>query len=131
MSTKKFSCNIQVRFADLDSYGHVNNATYFTYLETARTKIFMTQGIDFMHEDILYVVAKAECAFKKPINLGDELKVHLWISHVGKASFDIDYMLEDPEGKLFATAKTVMVALEKGKETPAPLPEKFLQLVKG
>jgi acyl-CoA thioester hydrolase len=25
-----FSTNIEVRFADLDAYGHVNNAVFFT-----------------------------------------------------------------------------------------------------
>jgi acyl-ACP thioesterase len=28
---------IEVRFADTDAMGHVNNAKYLTYVETART----------------------------------------------------------------------------------------------
>ena len=35
-----FSIPIESRFSDLDAYGHVNNAVYFTYLETARVKLF-------------------------------------------------------------------------------------------
>jgi len=31
---------VTVRWADMDSLGHVNNAKYFTYLESARTAFF-------------------------------------------------------------------------------------------
>jgi acyl-CoA thioesterase FadM len=38
-TSNDFSTDVEVRFVDLDAYGHVNSATYFTYLETARTKL--------------------------------------------------------------------------------------------
>ncbi|NVO01004.1 MAG: acyl-CoA thioesterase, partial [Geobacteraceae bacterium] len=36
----RHSIPIEVRFADLDAYGHVNGSVYFTYLETARVRMF-------------------------------------------------------------------------------------------
>ena len=35
-----YSTPIELRFSDLDLYGHVNSVIYFTYLETARVKLF-------------------------------------------------------------------------------------------
>ena len=35
-----YSTTIELRFSDLDLYGHVNSVVYFTYLETARVKLF-------------------------------------------------------------------------------------------
>lgn len=32
-SCKKFSVNISIRFRDIDSMGHVNNAVFFTFFE--------------------------------------------------------------------------------------------------
>ncbi|MDX2469566.1 MAG: thioesterase family protein [SAR324 cluster bacterium] len=126
---KEFSTEIEVRFADIDAYGHVNNAKYFTFLETARTKIFMGNFVDFMKENLLFIVVKAECSFKLPIKLGDDLRVKLWINNIGKTSFDIDYMLENFEGRLYATAKTTMVTYDDLKKTPTLLPEEFIKMV--
>ncbi|HWX25489.1 MAG TPA: acyl-CoA thioesterase, partial [Vicinamibacteria bacterium] len=36
-----FSCEVEVRFRDLDALGHVNNAVYLTYLESARIAYWM------------------------------------------------------------------------------------------
>ena len=35
MAPYKFSTTIEVRFKDVDSLGHVNNAVYLTYFEIA------------------------------------------------------------------------------------------------
>ena len=129
MTAKEFTVEIEMRFADLDAYGHVNNATYFTYLETARTKIFLQNFIDFMNEGISFVVARAECDFKKPINFGDRVMITLTINRGGRTSFEVDYKIQDPEGKLFANAKTVMVAIDEAKQSPTALPEKFFSMI--
>ena len=37
---KEFSTGIELRFADLDLYNHVNSVVYFSFLETARVRLF-------------------------------------------------------------------------------------------
>lgn len=37
---------IRVRWGDVDSMGHVNNAKYFTYCESARMSYFAAIGMD-------------------------------------------------------------------------------------
>ena len=129
-TSRRFTTDIEVRFADIDAYGHVNNAKYFTYLETARTKVFMGNFVDFMKENLLFIVVKAECSFKRPIQLGNDLRVKFWISNIGKTSFDIDYLLEDFADKIYATAKTTMVTYDEQKQTPTLLPPEFIKMVK-
>ena len=41
MSRAPFTHPIEVRFRDLDALGHVNNAVYLTYLESARIAYWM------------------------------------------------------------------------------------------
>lgn len=36
---------IDIRFADLDAMGHVNNAVYLTYMETARLRYALELGL--------------------------------------------------------------------------------------
>lgn len=122
-----FSTDIEVRFADLDAYGHVNNATYFTYLETARTKLFLGRFIDLLNRGLHFLVAKAECEYRKPIQLADRVTVAMTVARIGNSSFDIDYTVHNGNGVTFATAKTVMVCFDQELGRPAAIPESFRQ----
>lgn len=125
----KYSVPIELRFADLDAYGHVNNAIYFTYLETARTKLFHDKFIEFMNQSLLFLVVKAECEYKLPIELKDELIVSLEMARVGNSSFDIDYVLHNGNGNTFGLAKTVMVCYDGKLKKTTKIPESFKQLM--
>lgn len=120
---RTYSIPIELRFSDLDAYGHVNSALYFTYLETARVKLFD----DFFREvtslGIFTVVARAECDFKMPIMLYDKVIVTLWIAKMGRSSFEIEYRLHDDNEKIYATARTTMVCFDNVKKMTVPLPE--------
>jgi acyl-CoA thioester hydrolase len=123
--SEKFSTTIEVRFSDLDAYNHVNNAIYLTYLETARTKIFKNLFRDLSRQGILLILVRAECHYKSPIQLYDQVVVTLWIAATGKSSFEIEYEVHDGQGKIFATARTTMVCFDSEKKRVIPLPEHF------
>jgi acyl-CoA thioester hydrolase len=118
-----FSTPIELRFSDLDLYGHVNSVVYFSYLETARVKLFKDFFMDLTEKQIFTLVARAECDFKIPILLEDELIVSLVISRIGTSSFDIDYRLHDSAEKTYATARTIMVCFDNAKQVTVPVPE--------
>ena len=118
-----FSTPIELRFSDLDLYGHVNSVVYFSYLETARVKLFH----DFFHEmtsqHIFTLVAHAECDYKLPVLFGDALIVSVTVSRVGTSSFDLDYRLYDGGEKTYATARTTMVCYDNIRKVTVPVPE--------
>ena len=118
-----YSTTIELRFSDLDAYGHVNSAVYFTYLETARVKLFHDFFKEVSAQGIFTVVARAECDFTVPIMLDDELIVTLWLAKTGKTSFELEYRLHDSKEKTYATARTTMVCFDSIKNVTVPLPE--------
>lgn len=118
-----FSTSIELRFSDLDAYGHVNSAVYFTYLETARVKLFSDFFREVTQHGIFTLVAKAECEFKIPITLYDEVIVTLWIARTGRSSFDLEYRLHDSQDKTYAIAKTTMVCFDSIKNKTVAIPE--------
>ncbi|HIJ81438.1 MAG TPA: acyl-CoA thioesterase [Desulfuromonadales bacterium] len=120
---RTYSTPIELRFSDLDAYGHVNSALYFTYLETARVKLFSDFFREVSAQGIFTVVARAECDFKLPIMLYDTLIVTLWVAKTGRASFDIEYRLHDGGDITYATARTTMVCFDSFKKVTVPLPE--------
>ena len=79
-------------FSDLDALGHVNHAVFVTYLEQARfhwwAGIFST-GRPFEEEGFL--VARVEMDYRKPILLGDAVRVGLRARKIGTSSFTLAY----------------------------------------
>ncbi len=124
-SAFQFSTLIDIRFADLDAYGHVNNATYFTYLEHARVKMFQEYFGAFLDSPLLFLVVRAECDYRRPITLYDSLQIILKVEQLRHSSFTFTYLLHDGGGREFATARTVMVGYDPQTKKPAALPVKM------
>lgn len=118
-----FSTTIELRFSDLDLYGHVNSVVYFTYLETARVKLFQDFFKELTDKQIYTLVAHAECNYKLPILFGDELIVSVTVTRIGTSSFDLDYRLHDGAEKTYATARTTMVCFDNVKKITIPVPD--------
>lgn len=118
-----YSTPIEVRFSDLDLYGHVNSVTFFTFLETARVKLFQDFFRESSRQGVLLVVARAECDYKLPILLQDPVVVTIQIVRTGTSSFDLAYRVHDGSTRVYATAKTTLVTCAAATQTTIPLPD--------
>ncbi len=114
---------IHVRFRDCDSFGHVNNAVYLTYLEQCRLTFWReATGTPIPYTRV--IVARAECDYRAPAHFGDELEVRLRVNAIGRSSFTLDYdIVRLPDEGVVATAKTVMVSYDYETSRAAPLPD--------
>ena len=121
--SQTFSTPIELRFSDLDLYGHVNSVVYFSYLETARVKLFKDFFQELTEKHIFTLVARAECDYKLPILFGDELIVSVVVARIGRSSFDLAYRLHDGGEKTYATARTTLVCFDNVQKATVPVPE--------
>lgn len=117
---------ITVRYADLDAQGHVNNAVYLTYLESARLGYYVSCGI--WRSDLGLptgmVVARIEMDYLAPIYYADLLRVGLRVSRLGRKSVTFEFQMNTtPEGKVLARGLSVMVAVDPQTEQSRLIPE--------
>jgi acyl-CoA thioester hydrolase len=118
-----FSIRFPVRFRDIDVLGHVNNAVYFTYMEQARTEYWMKVFEVGDLNGISFIVAHAECDFKKSARMGDEIQVTIKTTSIGKSSFVWDYeILNAANSELFARGKTIQVYFDYANQKSVPVP---------
>lgn len=115
-----------VRWDDLDAFGHVNNASYLTFAQEARSDFLWfsrrLKGEDPILFDI--VVARAEVDFIEPIYEGGiDVDVTISVERIGTASFELLYVISR-DGVIFAKAKTVQVAVSMDTKKSRPLNEK-------
>jgi acyl-CoA thioester hydrolase len=111
-----------VRFRDLDPMGHVNNAVFLTYVESARFAFLKHLGVAPRLEDMNLVVARIEIDFRAPVRLGDEVEISARVSRFGEKSFDVDHELR-VDGRIVAEAKTVLVTYDYSKREAVPIPD--------
>jgi acyl-CoA thioester hydrolase len=110
-----------VRFGDLDAMGHVNNAVYLTYLESARTEFLLELGLVRRLEDLRIVVARVEIDFRSPVGFRETVDVGVRSAGFGQKSFALEYRVE-AGGRLAAEARSVCVAYDYDKRETTPIP---------
>jgi acyl-CoA thioester hydrolase len=112
-----------VRWDDLDGFGHVNNATYLTYMQESRSNFTWYSRKEAGLEPILsqMVVARAEVDFIEPIyDGGFDLDVAIWVSRIGNSSFEMVYEMSSSHG-LHARGRSVQVAVNMDNKKSRPL----------
>ncbi len=137
---KNFRSKIQinVRYDDLDTLGHVNNKVYLSYLEESRIN-YMTEVLGFDGNSLNFdvVVGRIDITYLSPVFLKDKVFIYTRISRIGKKSFDFECYIIKNNGEENQTAAYALVTLVsvdiktgKTKENGSNMIEKILKFEK-
>jgi acyl-CoA thioester hydrolase len=110
-----------VRFNDCDPMGHLNNATFSTYLEQARLAYF---GEAERKPQADIILARTEIDFRAPVSMGETVEIEVWPTRVGTKSFELSYELR-AGGRLVAEAKSVLVGYDYERSESTEIPERW------
>ena len=128
---KVFETDIPLRFADIDSMGHLNNAVTLTLFEIGRAKFFAEVLGARRIEDYEFILAEATVRYRIPIVLQDQVRLRMHVTDVARSSFRFQAELFDPrDGRVFTEAETVQVMYDYAKGRVKPISEAFLGKVK-
>lgn len=114
---------ISVRWRDMDSMGHVNNAKYVSYLEEARVRwILDIPGVS-MNDRIAPVVAANNINYRRPLTWPNDILVELYVDRLGTSSVTIGHRIVDQNGVLYCDGNVVVVWMDTHTGKSAPLPD--------
>lgn len=125
---------IVVHWGDMDAMGHVNNARYFTYCETARFAYFLAVGMEEHRAGGRQgpVLAAASCNFRRQVRFPATLEVGARTVRVGTSSFTMAYeVFERGSEEPAADATGVVVWIDAGTGRPVPLPAGLVAAIRG
>jgi acyl-CoA thioester hydrolase len=112
---------MQVIFRDLDAFGHVNNAVFFTYFEWARTQMWLDLTGRHDVRGVTFIVARAECDFRLQLEM-EPIEVRVRIEDMRTSSFDWISEIRKSNGQqLAATGKVVTVLFDWEKQSKVPI----------
>jgi len=123
MSEFKFSTAVEVRFRDLDAFGHVNNAVYITYFEIARCVYWIQMFGVQSFEEFGFLVVRTECNYRLPLHSGETVRVAARVSELRNSSFVFEYeVTESQKGRVVADGKSVQVFTDREGKHKIPIP---------
>ena len=117
---------VEVRFRDLDALGHVNNAVFLTYLESARIAYWLEltgrTGLDAVD----MILARVEIDYRSQASYREQLDVGARIAAVGKKSLTMELRVvaREPQ-RLVAESRNVMVFFDYAANRSRPLPDEL------
>lgn len=116
-----------IRWGDMDAFGHVNNTVYFRYMESARIAFLeqVTGRTDTAAEGP--VIVTAYCTFSKQLVYPGQIEVHTFVGTPGRSSIEVTHEIrmvdENGDAKVVHAeggAKVVWVNYAAEKSVPLP-----------
>jgi acyl-CoA thioester hydrolase len=116
---------VPTRWADNDSYGHVNNATYYSYFDTAVNLVLIGRGLlDLHRSEIISMVAETLCRFHRALTFPDVVEAGLRIGRMGRSSVRWEIALfRRGDAEVAATGHFIHVYVDRSTRRPAPIPD--------
>ena len=132
---------LEIRYGDLDPYGHVNNAVYLEFFEKVRICYWRVLadmvGIEKLEAGDVpgarYVIAETTVRYKAPIFFEDILHGAARMRTVGNRSYAMDFELRTgatfEDGLLVAEGSAAHVFFDPKTNEVQPRPDWFLPAV--
>ncbi len=123
-----------VRMHDVDMVGILYFPRQFRFLHEALEDFLESEGYGFervmREENFIFVVVHCESDYLAALKLGDKLEIHVFVEHIGKTSFTIDFVMYKNDGSKVGTGKTVHVCLDSTTRKKIPIPDRLLTILK-
>lgn len=93
-----YGIEIPTRWMDCDAYGHVNNVIYYSWFDTAVTRMLFGAGLIWMHDSpIVGLCVESHCEFFAPVAFPDTIEARVRIGRIGDKSLRYEVGLFLPE----------------------------------
>ena len=113
--------DLETRYPDYDTKGHVNNAVYLTYFEVARNRVWVAMGGG---ADFGFVVAEATVKYMSQARIGDPLDIEIRTSEVRNKAWVWTYRITNTQSNaLVAEGSTVQVMYDYEARKSIPIPD--------
>ncbi|MFB5190419.1 acyl-CoA thioesterase [Alicyclobacillus fastidiosus] len=114
--------SIRVRFRDTDMYGHVNNASYATFMEEARIQFIEEHFGDF---SIPLILASAAYKFISQTKFPEHRDIisRMWVRKLGHSSADMVTHLLAQDGTRLCECVLTVVHFDYEAQKAARIPD--------
>ncbi|MEH6827812.1 acyl-CoA thioesterase [Parasphingorhabdus sp.] len=115
---------ITTRWNDNDPYGHVNNAIYYFWFDTAVNRYLIEQGaLDITGGDTIGLVVNTSCDYFAPIAFPDDVMARIRVDRLGNSSVTYGVgLFRGDEDVASAAGSFTHVYVDRATRRPVSLP---------
>ena len=124
----KLRYHLKTRFRDLDAFGHVNNAVYASYIESARVELLNNWKIPRSNKGKSIIMASLKINYHSQLSHPTSLVIGQKITRIGRSSFDIESIIFDlNDNRVICSALVIVVCFDFDSQTPVEVYESIKQ----
>ncbi|NND45726.1 MAG: acyl-CoA thioesterase [Xanthomonadales bacterium] len=123
--------DIEVRWGDMDAFGHVNNTVYLRYMEVARIRWLESLEGAWDTPDFGPALVNVNCNFRREIRYPCTVRVHLEARRASDKRLLNLYRFCDAgdESVVYADGEATLVWIDKRSRKSIPLPAPVANLL--
>ena len=108
---------LRLDWSEMDLFGHINNVSYFKYLQASRVNFWENVGLSQLYEEqgIGPTLAQTICRFKHPLHYPGTIRIVLKVDWVKNSSFQLSHTIYDAQGNACAEGEDVVVLFDYNK----------------
>lgn len=131
MSIFPVRLSLRLDWSEMDMFGHINNVSYFKYIQASRVNYWERIGInsDFKSASAGPLLLSTGCRFIKPLVYPGNITVQASVTYIKNTSFGIKHQLLNDDGELAAEAEDVIVMYDYTKNEKIPVPADIRKLI--
>ncbi|MEZ6132913.1 MAG: thioesterase family protein [Planctomycetaceae bacterium] len=121
---------LPVQWGDMDAFGHVNNAVYFRWFESARIDLLdsFQSEVSMASGGIAPILASIRCDYKKQLHYPDTVYIGSRTGPPGRTSVEIQHAVYSRQLRQVAAVGTsVMVVFDYQANRPVRIPDELKQ----
>ena len=123
---------VQIRFSDVDQFGHMNNSVYFSLYDLAKTTYIKDVFGSADWSKLAIVVANINANFFMPVFFSDHLVIETAVVHLGHKSFTLlQRAVTTDTHEVKCECKTVMVGYDLATKEPKLISEDYKKAITG
>lgn len=118
---------ITTRWNDNDPYGHVNNAIFYFWFDTAVNRYLIEHDVlDITGGDTIGLVVQTACEYFAPIAFPDEVMARIRVDRLGNSSVTYGVgLFRGEEQEASAAGSFTHVYVDRASRRPVPLPDRL------
>ena len=125
-STPRHSIILPVQWGEQDAFGHVNNAVFFRWFESARVEYLGRCGLWGKRDadGVGPILATISCNYRQQLVYPATVEVSAWVSRIGRSSMTMDHAVRIQQTQaLVADGSSVIVTFDYRQQKSVPVPD--------
>jgi acyl-CoA thioester hydrolase len=116
--------SVPTRWMDNDVYGHINNALYYAFFDTAINQYLISVGgLDILQGSAIGFAAESHCQYLKPLAYPEPVEVGLRVGKLGNSSVRYELAIfKSGETSAAAVGYFVHVFVDRDTQRPVAMP---------